>query len=1648
MNINSNGSAITLSQGVATISASSGPIISNNATLTVTAPEVTSLFLTPSSSLVFIPLGQTLQFTANAFMTDGSFIDVTNTVAWSSTNTTAATVSSTGLVSTVTQGFSTSIRATATTSSGSVIRSTTVVVDTPALVSFAISPVSVSIPLGLTQAFTAQGTFSDGSVQDVTNNVIWQSTNTGVATIGFSNGIAASVNQGSTTIFASSGGITSTNNALLTVTAPDLVSINVLPTTISLSAGSTQQFIATGIFTNGSSQIITNTVNWNSSNPAVASISAGGLVTANTAGSTSITASQNGITSSGSAVSVTVASLVDIQISPNGPQSIEVGETLALAATGIFSNGSSSDITSSVSWISSNTAVATVDTNGNLTGLSVGSANITASSGGVSSSNSVSLSVTAPVVTSFSISSVSATVAAGDSIQFTATATLSNGGTSDITNQVIWSSNDSAIATFNSTPGLLTGVANGTVSVGGSHIGIPSDNTLSINVTTRPLQVRINEIMAGLNGDSNIQFIELVTEDVIDKLWGPQGTETTGRLMLTFFDRNGNQAGRFVVPADPDANTGSANTVLFSTQEFATLAGITPDFVIPKQVMPISGKICVKANEDNPNAAPLNLCLSYGGTEFNGNPEAPDAVNPASLPIMNSVSLRRSNFGTNGQFGNGNQFNGDFVAGIPTPASTQAFGSDSALTRNLDQEVTMPAAASLAEQGDILFSQETFQGNGRTCASCHVPTEAFGMPPSHVATVPNDDPLFVNEFNVNTLVVLGASQPSDFRIGDVVTGSLGGSAKIIAGTGDTYFMYGGLGLNVSGNVITDSLGNSATLLTVVQGDLDTLEDSNVLRGPRALVTENINGFDQPAFLRSSPTLLNIKHAAPFGLSGEFATLQDFTSGAVQQHFPLSLNRVDGVDFRIPTAEELDAMTVFQESILTVADENFDEQNNFDRFVTTEAQKRGRELFFGEAKCSVCHNGPVLATSDGTLGTALGVNENFNTGVMLQQINIDDGLPPEQIIGQPDNSREFNTPPLMGIRDTAPFFHESSAATLLEAVQFYDSLAFRASPAATQVGTIDAVADPQNAADIVAFLEALIDAPVDLTRNLDFAQVDIGVSSSLIATITNTSQANITISNAIINGADASEFTVDNAAISGTIVTPGNSVVVNVTFSPTLGGTKSATMELVVIQSGKVFNVGTALSGSSTAQLVSLQIQPASVTLELGDTANFTATGSFNDGSQSDVSSSVTWSSSNVAVVSISNSGVATAVAEGTATINAVSGAVNATTQANVTVVNGNITVSPNPFQFPDHDINNPVSPSRSVTITNNGAGVLAISAIAVFGSNAAEFTILNDSGETSLAPSASRTLDVEFNPSAAGTRIAGIRILSDDADEAQLDIPIEAIGLNPQVSVVPMTTLSLGTVAIDAGSSSPVAAVITNTGESNLTISSVSIAGTNAAEFTIAADTAETVLTQNMSRTVNIAFDPAATGQRTANLQIATDDFDNPTVSISLTGEGVASNVVVPSIQVTPNTVDYPDAQDINNKTAILKTVAITNTGNGDLAINSIELTGPNRDAFVITTDSGESVLAPMEARTIVLNFSPNVTGNLSATLTITSNDPDSPTIQVPITGEAVQQDGGTGGGNNGGGDSGGGAMHIELLALLSFLLLSRARIRRREKQF
>src|SRR5207245_2393393 len=103
----------------------------------------------------------------------------------------------------------------------------------------------------LTQQFTATGTFSDNSTQ-VLGNAVWASGTATVATIS-STGLATTVGTGTSTISATSGSIT--GSTLLTVTPAALVSIAVTPANPSISKGATQQFTATGTFSDSSTQI-------------------------------------------------------------------------------------------------------------------------------------------------------------------------------------------------------------------------------------------------------------------------------------------------------------------------------------------------------------------------------------------------------------------------------------------------------------------------------------------------------------------------------------------------------------------------------------------------------------------------------------------------------------------------------------------------------------------------------------------------------------------------------------------------------------------------------------------------------------------------------------------------------------------------------------------------------------------------------------------------------------------------------------------------------------------------------------------------------------------------------------------------------------------------------------------------------------------------------------------------------------------------------------------------------------------------------------------------------------------------------------------------------------------------------------------------
>jgi len=169
------------------------------------------------------------------------------------------------------------------------------------LVSIAVTPASPSIAAGLTQQFSATGTYADGSTQNLTA-ATWNSATPSVASISAA-GLATGAAAGTSSITAAYGSITS-NPATLTVTPPALVSIAVTPVSTSIATGLTQQFSATGTYSDGSTQNLTAAVTWNSATPSVATISGGGLATGVARGTSSITVVHGSITSSPATLAV------------------------------------------------------------------------------------------------------------------------------------------------------------------------------------------------------------------------------------------------------------------------------------------------------------------------------------------------------------------------------------------------------------------------------------------------------------------------------------------------------------------------------------------------------------------------------------------------------------------------------------------------------------------------------------------------------------------------------------------------------------------------------------------------------------------------------------------------------------------------------------------------------------------------------------------------------------------------------------------------------------------------------------------------------------------------------------------------------------------------------------------------------------------------------------------------------------------------------------------------------------------------------------------------------------------------------------------------------------------------------------------------
>ena len=465
--IDSAGLATGVAPGSVTVQATLGTV-SGSAPLAVSSSTAVLQTIVVSPPFVSVLPAGTQQFTATGHYSDNSTQDLTAQVTWSSSNTLTASISASGQATGLIPG-NVIISALYNTTTGTA--SFTVSVPPTTLQSITVSPTTASIITGATQQFIATGHYSDSSTQNLTSSVTWTSSSA-AASIN-SSGLATGLSAGTSTIGAAYMGDTAT--ATLTVTLPPvtLQSIAVTPASAMINKAATQQFTATGTYSDSSTQNITSQVAWSSSVNGIASIDTTGLATAHLPGMTQIQATLSGQTGSAT-LTVNPATLTSIAVTP-ATATVANGTSQQYKAVGSFNDGSTQDMTSNVTWSSSNTAEATINSAGLASTLSTGTVTISAQSGGQTGTATLTISSATPTSLQITPSSIS-NLPAGDVQQLTTTATFTDGSSQNVTSSAAYSTSDPAVATVNQS-GLLSAVGPGsatiTATLGGATATLP-----------------------------------------------------------------------------------------------------------------------------------------------------------------------------------------------------------------------------------------------------------------------------------------------------------------------------------------------------------------------------------------------------------------------------------------------------------------------------------------------------------------------------------------------------------------------------------------------------------------------------------------------------------------------------------------------------------------------------------------------------------------------------------------------------------------------------------------------------------------------------------------------------------------------------------------------------------------------------------------------------------------------------------------------------------------------------------------------------------------------------------------------------------------------------------------------------------------------
>ena len=357
--------------------APSGWVVQDYLAKIVPTVPVASVTVTPATASLTV--GQTVQLTATPKDANGNPL-TGRAITWQSSDNTIASVNSSGLVTGVGAGGPVTITATSEGQSGTA----TVNVTLAPVASVSVTPSSANVAITGTVQLTA--TPKDANGNPLTGRAIsWSSSDNTIATVS-SSGLVTGVAAGTVTITATSEGKSGT--ASITVAGAPVATVTVTPASASVQAGQTVQLTAT--LKDASGNILTGrVVTWSSSNTTAASVNSAGLVTANAAGSATITATSEGKTGT-STITVTPVPVASVTVAP-ATTSVATGGTVQLTATPKDANGNplSGRV---ITWQSSDNTTASVNSSGLVTGVKAGGpVTITATSEGQSGTAAVTV---------------------------------------------------------------------------------------------------------------------------------------------------------------------------------------------------------------------------------------------------------------------------------------------------------------------------------------------------------------------------------------------------------------------------------------------------------------------------------------------------------------------------------------------------------------------------------------------------------------------------------------------------------------------------------------------------------------------------------------------------------------------------------------------------------------------------------------------------------------------------------------------------------------------------------------------------------------------------------------------------------------------------------------------------------------------------------------------------------------------------------------------------------------------------------------------------------------------------------------------------------------------------------------------------------